>query len=156
MSTLLVVQDTERSKKFYTGLLDQEIVMDLGANVSMKSGIALQTLETWAGFIGKAPGEIRFGGLSSQLYFEVADLDAFTEKLNAWGTIEKLHEVREFPWGQRVIRFFDPDRHVIEVSEEMTVVVKRYLRSGMSAEQTAEKTMFPLEFVEQCRSELPQ
>ncbi|WP_330586669.1 hypothetical protein [Aminipila terrae] len=36
-----------------------------------------------------------------------------------------------------MIRFYDPDKHIIEVGENMNIVVKRFLESGLSIEDTA-------------------
>ena len=41
-----------------------------------------------------------------------------------------------------------PDRHVVEVGESMEFVARRYLKSGMSPEETAAKTQLPLSMVE--------
>ena len=51
---LLVVRDLERSKAFYRKVLGLRVVADFGANVTLTGGVCLQTLESWAGFIGKA------------------------------------------------------------------------------------------------------
>ncbi len=64
------------------------------------------------------------------------------------------HEMREYPWGQRVVRFYDPDGHVLEVGDSMKVVVKRMLQSGMSVDAVQKKALFPLSFIEECRLEL--
>jgi hypothetical protein len=61
-----------------------------------------------------------------------------------------VHGVKEFPWGQRVIRFYDPDRHILEVGEKMEMVCKRFLDSGMTVEETSKRTMLPIEFVGTC------
>ena len=47
--------------------------------------------------------------------------------------------VVEHGWGQRVVRFYDPDGHLIEVGEQMKRVVGRFLSAGMSMEQAAER-----------------
>ncbi|RKX68718.1 hypothetical protein DRP43_05215, partial [candidate division TA06 bacterium] len=38
--------------------------------------------------------------------------------------IEFLHEIHEEPWGQRTIRFFDPDNHLIEIGEPLPIFIK--------------------------------
>ena len=53
--------------------------------------------------------------------------------------IEYLGEVIEHSWGQRVIRFYDLDGHIIEVGEEMKMVIKRFLASGMTMEEVSVK-----------------
>lgn len=153
-ASLIVVKDMQASRRFYTGLLEQPVVMDLGANVVVGPGVALQTADTWAGFIDKKEEDIRYGGQNAELVFETEDLDAFLEKLKGWPEVEMVNEVKEFPWGQRVAHLYDPDRHVVEVGEDMVMVVKRFLMKGMSPEQAAQRTMFPLPFVEQCKKQL--
>ena len=59
---LLAVRDMERSKAFYKEVLGLRVVMDFGANVTLTGGLCLQTLDTWAEFLGKAAEAIRFGG----------------------------------------------------------------------------------------------
>ena len=39
--------------------------------------------------------------------------------------------------GQRVVRFYDLDGHIIEVGEEMKTVVERFLHSGMTLEEVS-------------------
>lgn len=56
----------------------------------------------------------------------------------------------EYPWGQRVIRFYDPDMHIIEVGEPMENVVKRFIDQGLSVEETSKRTQHPIEFVKNC------
>jgi hypothetical protein len=58
-----------------------------------------------------------------------------------------LVAVMEFPWGQRGVRFYDPDMHIVEVSKSMASVVKRFRAEGLSIEQTAERIQCPIEFV---------
>ena len=61
-----------------------------------------------------------------------------------------VHPVKEHPWGQRAVRFYDPDGHIIEVGENLQTVCRRFLGSGMTPEQTAQRMDVPLEFVNGC------
>ena len=83
------------------------------------------------------------------MYFEEEDLDSFLQKLKTIDSIEYVHGLKEQPWGQRVIRFYDPDMHIIEVGEPMESVVKRLLSEGLSVEETSKRTLMPEEFVRQ-------
>ena len=67
--------------------------------------------------------------------------------------IQYVHPLMEHRWGQRVIRFYDPDGHIIEVGEKMDAVVRRFVRQGLSAEETAERMDVPLEYVQNCLKE---
>jgi len=81
-----------------------------------------------------------------EFYFETEEIDRVFEKLKENG-VELLHSLHEEPWGQRTVRFFDPDRHLIEVGEALETFVKRLHREGMTREQVSEKTSIPLETV---------
>ena len=87
---------------------------------------------------------------NSELYFEEDNLDDLLEKLKEYGSIEYIHAIKEQPWGQRVIRFYDPDMHIIEVGESMESVARRFLSQGFSIEETAKRISMPEEFVQQC------
>ena len=55
--------------------------------------------------------------------------------------------MKEYPWGQRVVRFRDPDGHIIEVGENMTAVCRRFLDSGMTPEEAAARMDVPVDYV---------
>ena len=68
------------------------------------------------------------------------EFDDFIAKLERRNDIRYLGEgVKEAGWGQRAIRFYDLDGHIIEVGENMKMVVKRFLDSGMSMEETSKR-----------------
>ncbi|MGG5315267.1 hypothetical protein IGI49_003647 [Enterococcus sp. AZ071] len=144
--TLLAVSDLAKAKDFYENVMEQKVVMDIFAHVTFEGGFSLQ--EDYAGLVGTdlvmKPQPNNF-----QLYFEVEDLQAWEEKLSAVEGIEFLHKSKEYPWGQKVMRIYDLDKYIVEVSESMESVVKRLLAEGVSPEETAKRTMFPLEFVQQ-------
>lgn len=149
-STLIAVSDLEKSKKFYHDVLGLDIIADFGANVTLTGGVVLQTLETWKKFINKDEEQIIFKNNSMELYFEEDDMDKFIEKLNKFKDIVFVHELIEHSWGQRVVRFYDPDMHVIEVGENIKMVVKRFIQSGLSIEETAVRMDVSVEFINSC------
>ncbi|UNC91922.1 VOC family protein [Candidatus Contubernalis alkaliaceticus] len=144
--TLIVVKNIEQSKKFYRDLLEQEVIEDLGANVTLTGGFSLQEAESWQGFINKEENEVSYGNNDAELYFEEDDIDNFMTKLNSV-EVEYVHPLKEHSWGQRVVRFYDLDKHIIEVGENMPVVVKRFIDSGLTVEQTAERMDVPVDYV---------
>ena len=153
---LIVVRDMERSKIFYENLLDQKVQMDLGANVAFE-GFALMDFERWMDFLEKKENDFNLSKNNvSELYFETENFDSFIEKLNIYNESEvvTVHKTKEFPWGQRVIRFYDPDNHMIEVGESMDVVIKRFFSSGMSVEDISLRTGYPVEYVVDLKNRL--
>lgn len=141
---LVSVSDMEKSKNFYEKIMEQEIGMDLGVHVSFVSGFSLQS--NYEELVGEKL-DIQYKSNCFQLYFEVEDLNYWETKLKDIEGIEFIHQSKEYPWGQRVMRFYDYDKHIVEVSESMVSVAKRLLSSGLSVEETAKRTMFPVEFV---------
>ena len=76
---------------------------------------------------------------NAEIVFEEQDFDGFLRRLEEYPDMEYLGEVIEHSWGQRVIRFYDPDGHIIEVGEDMKMVIKRFLASGMTMEKISVK-----------------
>jgi len=152
--TLLVVKDIDASRRFYQDVLSRTVVLDLGVYVVFEGGFCLLTEGQWVEFLDNKPVPFGYGHNVCQLGFEDEDIDAFMEHLRKFPDIKVLTSLKEYAWGQRSIRFYDPDGHIIEVGESMVVVVKRFLRSGLSVEETMQKSMFPREFVEMCAKEL--
>ena len=146
---LIVVTNMEKAKQFYYDVLGLEVVVDFGANVTLKGGITLQTKDTWSTFIDKDENEILFGGNAAELYFEEDDFDSFIDKLQNYD-IEYIHPVKEHSWGQRVVRLYDSDKHIIEVGENKKMVCRRFWNSGMTPEKAAVRMDVPVEFVEAC------
>jgi len=151
--SLIVVKDIEASKRFYKEVLDLNVEVDFGANVTLTGGFSLQTLDTWAHFIQKDESDVTFGCNNAELYFEADDLDAFCKFLETKPDIKYVHPLREYPWGQRAIRFYDLDKHIIEAGENMVAVVKRFIAAGMTKEEAAERMGVAVGYVEQLLGE---
>ncbi|MBE5748053.1 MAG: glyoxalase [Clostridiales bacterium] len=146
---MLIVADIDKSAEFYKKVLGLNVIMDFGANKTLTGGLVLQTLDTWQKFIDS--DDISFGSNSFEIYFEADDFDAFAEKLKTCD-VQYLHPVKEHSWGQRVVRIYDPDRHIIEIGENIKTVCKRFLNSGMTPEQVAQRMDVPIKFVNSCMS----
>lgn len=143
---LIAVADMARARAFYTELFGLAVTGDFGANVTLAGGLFLQTADTWVDFIHGKP--VSFGGNDAELAFEETDFDGFLTKLSARADVEYIHAAEEQPGGQRVVRFYDPDHHIIEVGENMGVVTKRFLDSGMTVEECAKRMDVPVEAVQ--------
>lgn len=133
----IAVKDVNLSKKFYQELFNLEVFQDYGINVSF-GGLSLQQEFDW--LIGIPKESILEKAHNMELYFEEDDFDGFIAKLELRGDIEYIGDgVKEAGWGQRSIRFYDLDGHIIEVGENMKMVVKRFLDAGMSMEETSKR-----------------
>lgn len=149
---LLAVKDVEVSKKFYKELFDQEVVLDLGKNVTFSGGFAIQ--EDFAWLIDVPADSVVQKSHNMELYFEVDNFEAFIEKLHAHENVKYVCKPMKHEWQQRVVRIYDPDYHIIEIGESMAVIARKYLADGYSEEETAKIIQHPLEFVKCCKQDL--
>lgn len=116
-NVLIAVRDIKRSIEFYRELFGLEIVRDNDGNVILTEGLVLQDKAIWENFLER---EIIFQNHAAELYFEESDLEAFEEKLkNYRQPIQYVNQMMEHSWGQKVIRFYDPDGNLIEVGTPM-------------------------------------
>ena len=141
---LIVTADLALAKQFYQEVLGLSVVLDFGANVTLEGGVCLQTLDTWKDFIGTE--DITFSPNSSELYFVEEDFDEFLQTLSRF-QLHYVHPLKEHRWGQRVVRFYDPDGHIIEVGESLAAVCRRFLAQGMTQEEIALRKDIPLSHV---------
>ena len=146
-STLLAVRDMDQSVAFYQEVLGLKVINDFGANKTLSGGLALQTLDTWQKFIGAE--DVSFGSKAYEIYFEEEDFDRFVQRLGELD-VEYVHPVKEHAWGQRVVRIYDPDRHIIEIGEDIKAVCRRFLETGMTVAETAVRMDVPEEYVREC------
>lgn len=145
VSTLLAVKDIDRSVEFYKAVLGLHVVADFGANKTLTGGLNLQTLDSWEAFIGKDEGDVTFNNNASQVYFTEDDFDGFINKLDTLD-VNYVHKAVEHNWGQRCVRFYDLDGHIIEVGETLNAVAKRFAASGLTVEQIAARMDVPLSY----------
>ena len=135
--TVIAVANIKTARKFYKDLFGLELYQDYGINISFTCGISLQQEFNW--LVNLPKDKVLNNSNNIELCFEEEHFDQFLEKLKKYPDINYLDAVIEHDWGQRVIRFYDLDGHIIEVGENMKMVIKRFLDSGMSMEQISLK-----------------
>lgn len=147
---LIVVSNIEISKDFYLKVLNQKVKFDFGENVQFEGDFAIHLKSHFADLTTISKENIVSGANNFELYFEEENIEEFTERLKKINGISIIHDLIEHPWGQRVIRFYDPDMHIVEVGENMESVARHFLDKGLSIEETAKRIQHPIEFVENC------
>lgn len=135
--TIISVADVNAARKFYEDLFGLEAAQDFGLNLAFTCGLTLQ--QDFDGLIRLPKDSVLKESNNIELYFEELDFDGFLDNLKEYPDIEYLGGVAEQSWGQRAIRFYDLDGHIIEVGEDMKMVVRRFLDSGMTMEEAAAK-----------------
>ena len=143
-NTMLVVKYLKQSEAFYKEVLGLRTLVDLEIHAVLSGGLALQTEESWKQFTG---AEVVYEANAMELYFEEDQFEAFAAKLEALTSVRIITRVEPQSWGQRIVRFCDPDGHIIEVGEAMQAVCRRFANQGMTIEAIAERMNVPVKAV---------
>lgn len=134
---LFAVQDIAIARAFYEELFGLTVTEDFGRMVGFDCGLILQQDFDWLTGIPKS--EMKNKENNCEIYFEKNDFDIVVQKIKKRQDITLLHDALEHPWGQRIIRFYDLDNHLIEVGESMKSVVEKFLSQGLTIEAIADK-----------------
>ena len=125
-------------------MLGQRVKFDFGENVTFEGDFAIHLRSHFQQLIDGKP--IQLGGNGYELYFEADWVDEFAQKLKQH-SVTFVHEVREQPWRQKVVRFYDPDGNIIEVGESLEYLCFRLYREGMNVEAITKAIGMPEDFV---------
>ena len=112
---LLVVEDLEKSIAFYKELFGLQVLKYFDGNVILTEGLVLQDRKIWESLIGQ---KVSCGSYASELYFVENNLEEFQKRLKKSSfEINYVHKLKEYDWGQKAIRIYDLDGHMIEIGE---------------------------------------
>ena len=114
---LIAVNDIDRAIRFYKEIFGLQVILNQDGIVIMSEGLVLQDAKIWQQFLDK---ELISKNNMMELYFEEADIEGFVKKLEESDfEIEYVNEIMTHSWGQKVVRFYDPDGNLIEVGSPM-------------------------------------
>ena len=110
---VIVVQDLEKAKSFYKDLFGLQVVLEREGNVILTEGLVLQEASIWKDYLKM---DVISRNNASVLYFEERDIDGLVKKLDVYKEkIQYVNPLTELSWGQKMVRFYDPDGNLIEV-----------------------------------------
>ncbi len=116
-NVLIVVKDINKAKQFYHDLFGLDVILDNAGNMILTEGLVLQEEKYWREFLCR---DITPENNSCELYFEESDIESFVEKLeHYYPEIKYVNKLMIHSWGQKVVRFYDPDGNLIEVGTPM-------------------------------------
>ena len=111
--TLIVVKDCHRALHFYQDMFGYTLIRDNDGNMELSDGLYLQEEKYWEKFTGRPV--VRQSD-QAELYFEEPNIESFVKKLETlYPDTEYVNPLMTHSWGQRVVRFYDPDGNLIEV-----------------------------------------
>ncbi len=123
VNTIVFVKDIKASTRFYAELLglkimnSYETIVWFENNFTIHDAVALyKTIYKKESPSASAPQ----GKDNVDIYFECTDLGALYNRL-VEHNVEFIHGIETQHWGQKVMRLYDPDRHIIEIGEPFRV-----------------------------------
>jgi len=146
---LIVVDEIAPSRYFYEQLLGQKVKFDFGQNISFEGDFAIHLKPHFQALLGDVTRfPVTTKAHNVELYFETDEIGAIYQRLKQ-AAVDFVHMIQEQPWGQRVMRLYDPDGHIVEIGEAMEAVVWRFYSQGLSVDRIIEISAMPREFIEQ-------
>lgn len=115
VDTIVLVEDIQRSKAFYTDIIGLEILHDWGNMVVFKERFALHQAmallpeDQTKKFVSSG----KQGRDNLVIYFETENLEGEYQKMVEKG-MEIVHGILDLPW-QKIFRMKDPDGHILEI-----------------------------------------
>ncbi len=128
--TVIAVADIKAARKFYEDLFGLEVFQDYGRNIAFTCGLALQQDFDW---LVNLPKEKVLKNPTMRKS-SLRRTRTLTDFCTGWKNTQL---------GPAGDPFYDPDGHIIEVGEDMKMVIKRFLASGMTMEEISVKWTLP-------------
>ena len=148
ISPLIVVEDIATSRRFYEDYLGQKVLFDFGEDVQFEGGFSIHQKAHFQTLLGdERRYPITLKSNAGELYFETNEMEAAQARLKQSGA-EFIHEIKEQPWGQRAMRLYDLDGHILEIGESMESAIVQLHDQGLSVDEIVKKTGMPKEIVE--------
>ena len=112
-NVLIIVDNIDESIDFYEELFGLRVITRMEGNVIMSEGLVLQDVDVWYDST-KIPTTPHNN--MTELYFEDNDIEGIIEKLESGKyVVNYVPDLMELGCGQKVVRFYDPSVHLIEV-----------------------------------------
>jgi|AGTN01.2.fsa_nt_gi Glyoxalase/Bleomycin resistance protein/Dioxygenase superfamily. len=108
--------DIERSKAFYHGLLGLAVIQDSGSFVLLEGNLGLHSADVFYEYLKKPYRGESMGRDNLDLYFTATGLEEVQQRLKEAG-VPFIHGIQRCPWGETVLRVYDPDGHIVEIGD---------------------------------------
>lgn len=113
---IALVQDIAESKHFYVDILGLTIKREFDTYIQFEGDFAIHDAKLFYGYINKPYQGEKMGHDNVDFYFTTSDLEEALQKLKD-GKVTFIHEIHQCEWGEKVIRVYDPDGHIVEIGD---------------------------------------
>lgn len=110
---LIVVDNIEKSVRFYKELFGLQVILQQEGNVILSEGLVLQESKLWKDAIDES---VLPHNNMSELYFEEIDVEGIIAKYESGEyPVRYLTVSTELESGQKMVRLYDPSGNLIEI-----------------------------------------
>jgi catechol 2,3-dioxygenase-like lactoylglutathione lyase family enzyme len=114
--SIALVKDIAVSKHFYQDIIGLTVEADYDNIIIFQNNFAIHKADVFYEYINKPYHGEKMGHNNVDFYFTTNDLDGFEQKLKE-SDVSFIHKIRQHEWGEKVIRIYDPDGHIIEIGD---------------------------------------
>jgi catechol 2,3-dioxygenase-like lactoylglutathione lyase family enzyme len=114
--SIALVRDMEESKHFYRDVLGLAIVQDFETFVLFQNDFAIHRADLFYEYINKPYHGEKMGHDNVDFYLTTTDLDNVRDKLKD-NQVMFIHDIKQMACGEKVIRVYDPDGHILEIGD---------------------------------------
>lgn len=115
-TSIALVRSIEESKLFYRDIIGLTVIKEFDTFVLFQDHFAIHAADLFYQYINKPYHGEKMGHDNVDYYFTTSDLVGFQEKLKG-EQVTFIHEIHQHEWGEKVIRVYDPDGHIIEIGD---------------------------------------
>lgn len=115
-NSIALVRDIEESKHFYRDIIGLTIVRDFKTFVLFQNNFAIHRADLFYEYLDKPYQGEKMGHNNIDFYLTTTELEHVRDKLKE-NQVEFIHDIRQMAWGEKVIRIYDPDGHILEIGD---------------------------------------
>ena len=119
-NTIVFVKNIKESKQFYESVIGLKVETEFDSIVFYENHFVIHDREKILQTIFEGNQRNSDGASSDNIliYFETDNIEESFRKVKDNG-VAIIHPIKKQEWGQRVFRFYDPDKYIIEIGEAM-------------------------------------
>ncbi len=114
--SIALVRDIEESKHFYKDILGLSIIRDFDVFVLFQNDFAIHRADLFYDYINKPYHGEKMGHDNVDFYLTTSELEHVSARLKE-NKVVFIHEIKQMDWGEKVIRIYDPDGHILEIGD---------------------------------------
>ncbi len=112
--SIALVCNLEKSTHFYKELLGLTVDQAYDTIVIFKEGFAIHDAKLYTGYAGRKYKPMEEANVV--FYFVTPCIEEVYDRLRE-NQVSFIHEVQTQVWGEKCMRFYDPDGHIIEIGD---------------------------------------